>query len=591
MRWKTFALIVWTALLTFTPMDPAEPTTEEERQLLNLARQKFGTLTEAEEKLFQAVAIGGLADYSTGSEEKDDPAKGDQWGQERVLRADRIAWLCTDLEASKQVTHKGVRVKGAGVIEELELQYARIPFPLYFEKVALPGGINLSHAQVVALYLPGTHTARIRAESLKIEGSVELNNGFRALGQVDLSLATIGGDLDCSKGEFINSKRDAIFADRVDVKGSVFLDEGFEAHGRVSLAGAAIGGQLVCVKGEFINPNGDAIFAQSVDVKRGVFMRDGFRARGRVSLAGAAIGGQLACTKGEFINPPGYALTAQAANVKRSVLLRDGFKAVGKVDLNRATIDGYFIWKKVASRKGATLHLRSARIGTLQDDQRSWPDKGKLFLHGLVYDEIAPVRAKSRIEWLRRQPNKPFRPQPYEQLAAVLRKSGYEEDAKRVLIAKGQDRVRYAQMRSYERCWHRLLGLFIGYGYRPWRAFWIGLAVATVGSVLFGIGFRKGLLTPTKKEGYAPEDPLNDKSYYPKFNALVYSFDAFVPLIVLHQASYWLPNANRGKELSKLKWFRLRTGGLLRLYLWFHIILGWVLSTLFVVGLSGLIRS
>ena len=37
--------------------------------LLDLARDKFGSLTEAEIKLFKAVANGELADYSAEAEE------------------------------------------------------------------------------------------------------------------------------------------------------------------------------------------------------------------------------------------------------------------------------------------------------------------------------------------------------------------------------------------------------------------------------------------------------------------------------------------------------------------------------------------
>jgi hypothetical protein len=60
----------------------------------------------------------------------------------------------------------------------------------------------------------------------------------------------------------------------------------------------------------------------------------------------------------------------------------------------------------------------------------------------------------------------------------------------------------------------------------------------------------------------------------PKFNSLVYSIDTFVPLVNLYQAKYWLPN-NR----------------FLRLYHWVHIAFGWILTTLLVVGLTGLVRT
>jgi len=60
----------------------------------------------------------------------------------------------------------------------------------------------------------------------------------------------------------------------------------------------------------------------------------------------------------------------------------------------------------------------------------------------------------------------------------------------------------------------------------------------------------------------------------PKFNALLYSFETFVPLTKLQLAEYWLP-----KE------------GLLRFYLWLHSTAGLVLITLLVGALTGLIKT
>ena len=116
-----------------------------------------------------------------------------------------------------------------------------------------------------------------------------------------------------------------------------------------------------------------------------------------------------------------------------------------------------------------------------------------------------------------------------------------------------------------------------------------------LGWIVFGIGSRAGLIVPTKGDAYISDDRGEDRRLsddYPRFDAgvfsldtVVYSLDVFVPLVDLHMASYWLPNANRGSVVMGL-----RTGAFLRVYLWFHILAGWVLTTLFVVGLTGLVR-
>jgi len=140
----------------------------------------------------------------------------------------------------------------------------------------------------------------------------------------------------------------------------------------------------------------------------------------------------------------------------------------------------------------------------------------------------------------------------------------------------------------------------IGYGYRPLNALWGVVAFVALGWILFGIGYWGGLVTPQNESAYversvttvdggAENRELSD--VYPRFNFLAYSVDVFVPLIDLHQAKYWLPNANRGPELLKIRGFGLRTGGLLRLYLWVHITMGWAITMLLVAGLTGLIRT
>ena len=644
-------------LIILLPAGRAEGASDKVSNLLELAGKKFPSLTEDDEELeklkilFHAVVNGQPADYSDESEKNNDPNGAKQWDKKkRVIRAECVAWLCTDPEASAMVTHKGIRVKGARIDGELDLVYARISFPLSFEKSAFTGGIYLRYAYIRGLFLIGTHTGPIYGDGVKVEGNVFLRNGFKADGEVNLLGATIGGSLECDGSEFINPKGYALNADGVKVEGGVYLRKGFQAEGEVNLLGATIGGSLDCEKGRFINPTGYALLAANSNIKGGVylrkgfkgegevnligatiggdldcekgqfinkgakalnadrlkveggvFLRNGFQAEGEVNLIGATIGGSLVCEKGRFINIGETALNANSANVNGNVFLCKGFKAQGVVDLIGANIGGYFIWTDVNSPEEVTLDLRSAKVGTLWDDANSWPDPGKLILRGLVYNEIydrAPMTAKSRIDWLRRQ--KGFWPQPYEQLAAVLRKSGQDEDAREILIAKNEDRARLTKLTWLEKCWYRILGPMIGYGYRPLNALWGVAAFVALGAFLFGIGYWGGLVTPQSESAYVAKNvstadagtetrQLSD--VYPRFNFLVYSFDTFVPLIDLHQAKYWLPNAKRGLKLLRIKGFSLHIGGLLRLYLWIHLTMGWALTMLLVVGLTGLVRT
>lgn len=323
-------------------------------------------------------------------------------------------------------------------------------------------------------------------------------------------------------------------------------------------------------------------------------MSDNFRAEGQVNLLGANIGKQLNCVAGQFINPNGIAFAAECAIVGGNFFLcgrdfkgketkkkvpEDYLRIEGRVLLSGVEIKGCFLWCKVASPEKVSLDLKCATIGSLWDEKKSWPEKDKLLLHGFVYNEIydkAPRDAKARKEWLCRQPK--FMSQPFEQLAKVLKESGYENDAKKILIAK--ENARFKELKWYCYLLHALYGLFVGYGYRPWRAFLIGLIVIGLGWFLFNAGFQAASMSPTK-----------DSGNYPEFQALVYSLDVFLPVIDLHQSSYWLPNATKDFKLGISEKMSIQVSGkALWYYVWFEIAAGWVLTTLFVVSLSGLVR-
>jgi len=758
-------------------------------ELLKLAQEKFGKLTAAEKKLFRAAAKGDIADYSPRGNKPIDPANAAKWGPSRVLRADRIAWLCTDRQASQFVTHRGIKMRAARIDEKFNIEAAKVEFPFWCEKCRFTADIVVEAAQIPELVMSSTHTGPISADGLKVERCVFLDDGFKAEGEVRLFGATIGRDFNCSSSQFINKQGEALFADGLkvggdvlfnddfkaeggirlsgailggnldcsngqfsskggkalnadglkvggsvflsevrakgevwllnatisrslecqkaqfinkdgyalkgdglEVDGNVFLSDGLKAEGEVSLIGATVGGNIECDKSKFTNKDGDALNGEGLRVAGSVFLRDGLKAEGEVRLIGAMVGGDLDCEKGQFINKDGYALNGdglevaggiflrndveangeislsgatvsgnlecdrskfsskdgdalngEGLRVAGSVFLRDGFKAEGEVRLLRATIggslecdkskftnkdakavncdglnvegdiffrdgfkaegavvlvgaaiQGYFCLTEGDSPEEMTLDLRSARIGTLRDDQESWAGPGRLSLHGLEYDEISdesPRDSKTRIDWLRLQDG--FSPQPYEQLAKVLRESGDNAGARDVLVAKNKDKADRTELTRAEWFWYHLFGPLIGYGHKPWLALPLALMIVLSGWVFFTEGYSYGLVTPLSESAYTMDNAGTRRvsEEYPVFNSFVYSIDVFVPVVDLHQVKYWLPNANRGSELVPTGSAALCTGGLLLLWLWIETALGWILTTLFLVGITGLVRT
>ena len=499
----------------------------------------------------------------------------------------------------------------------------------------------------------------LNADRINVQGHVFLRNGFRAEGEVVLLGAQIGGNLECEGGTFINPSGIALHADGINVHGAVFLLDGFHAEGGVRLLGAQIGVNLECDRGAFINPSGVALGADHIKVQGFVFIRNGFRAEGEVRLLRARVGANVECEGGTFINPSGKALNADGINVEGSVFLHSDFRAEGEVWLGgaqiggnlectdstftkltagSATVKGNFWWWGLKGAEHTMLDLRNASVGSMGDDEKSWPAKGNLFLDGFAYGRISegPTDAETRLKWLARQD--PFTPQPYRQLAKVLREAGDDAGARAVVVAMEDQQRRGDITRPF-------LKWIIGYGQHPLRAGWWALGFGALGWILYRRSYLAGGMVPTEKDACAKFKPNGEiPKCYGGFFPSIYSLENSLPLVKLGQADKWQPDPDYNKSVGLLapvnagapqerrnNWIKsagrvrsfpkglgwleglLITLGLvapvdttesplplsrfatsprfLRWFLWFQILLGWLLATLFLAGVTGFVRK
>jgi len=67
--------------------------------------------------------------------------------------------------------------------------------------------------------------------------------------------------------------------------------------------------------------------------------------------------------------------------------------------------------------------------------------------------------------------------------------------------------------------------------------------------------------------------------------------DVFLPFVNLHQEHYWWSDANASGEFVVLRRAIRVRGRTLRYYLWLQVIIGWLLSAIFIAGVSGLISQ
>ncbi len=527
-----------------------------ESQIETLAHRHFPKmqLTECERNLLAHVSTGEVA-YCGPSHSESDKAPGDS-GTKRMqddVDAELIRWICDDPTVAKLVDPKGIQIHAARVVHQLDLSFATVTFPLSFANSRFVEDINLPYSQLLNFDLTGSQTRGITANNATVRGDVVLGDGFSAEGEVNLVLADLGGNLDGDGGTFKNPGKYAL--------------------------------------------NTGGLRAANVD------LRNGFSAEGEVNLLLANLGGNLDCDGGTFKNPGKYALNADSLKSAAGVFLRNGFSAEGEVNLVMANIKGGLVWENpgVGHADKVILDLSHATFGPLFDDEKSWPQQGNLKLDGFVYSRIArgPKDARSRLRWLDRQRPKDtrsvdFTPQPYEQLAKVLRDDGDDAGARDVLIAMENARWWYGKIGLWERCWSWVLWLTIGYGYDTWRALWFIGGFVLAGTFLFFWGYGSEAITQVDKE--QPE-------HFRPFNSFVYSLETFLPLVDLHQARHWAPDPETRffrkripvvpfKRLSKYQHqFGPAFGRRLRWYLWLHILAGWFFTSMLIAGVTGLVQK
>jgi len=587
----------------------AEPSQQRVTDLMALAQARFGDLSEAELKLLRAAPKGEVAWCGPSAKNDDpanDPAKADEWGREREIRADLIRWLCVDRDAASAVDPRGIQVHAAKTTGGLDLSFVSVAFPILLASCRLTDDANLISTDLPALNLAGSRVRSVYADGISLRGDVFLDNGFSAEGEVRLVGAQIGGSLVCSAGTFKNPGQKALTADRADVKGGVFLRDAFSAEGDVRLLGARIGGDLDCRGGTFKNPGKNALHGDGTNVRGFVYLRDGFSAEGAVRLLGARIGGDLDCSGGTFKNPGKNALSADGTDVKGSVFLREQFNAEGTVRLlgaqiggnldcrggrlsevkaENAAVRGTLFWRGLEATETATLNLTNATAGSLIDEEKSWPTKGKLFLDGFVYGHISgnsPRDAETRLRWLERQD--PFTPKPYRQLAKVLRETGDDRGARAVLFEMERRRRQMEHRGWFARLVDFALKWTIGYGFYSWRALgWLVLLTA-LGWGSFRHGYFSGAMAPTDKDAYCQFRTKGwTPNHYQRFTASVYSLENSLPFVNLGQKDHWTPDPN--PQVSR--WMP----GVLRWFRWFQVLFGWLLATLFVAGVTGVVRK
>jgi hypothetical protein len=217
-----------------------------------------------------------------------------------------------------------------------------------------------------------------------------------------------------------------------------------------------------------------ALNAENADIGGHVFLRDGFGADGHVVFFGAHVGGGVSCRRGTF----------------------------GTFQLGTAIVNGIFLWSAVQISPTTRVELKNASVGSVEDEEASWPEKGNLSLDGFTYGRIStgPTDAGTRLKWLDRVDN--FTLQPYRQLARVLGETGDARGARQVFLEMEDRRRREKDRNQLARLWGWTLKWTIGYGQMSGRAVGWLMGLTLLGSIIFGCGYLAGSMAPNDKDAY-----------------------------------------------------------------------------------------
>ena len=534
------------------------------------------------------------------------------------IRPELIRALCVHAASAPAGRAAGLRIEGAAIPGRIDLEGLDIPFPLRLRRCTL-GQLVITDARLVSLSLAGSTCTGVTAGRVSVTGSMRLNAGFAATGRVWMPGASIGGDFDCTSAQLgTENENAALLLDGTHIAGRVFLRGGetrlgksdthrwFEVCGRVRAMNARFDRGLICTPhARFAHEDGIAVELYALRTN-GWATFTGAEIHGGLQIATGHIGGQLTLASATIMGE----LDLEAVEIDGNLNLSDtelgprttirGSRIAGSADFTRAwagysreidaagsTIGGRLVWKDVKyepkSAEGPpfmpSVSVAHAQAAVLDDDPGAWPRGHNLTLEGFSYrgldipgdlgvgprSSLARLRRHrpegwlgARIDWLLSQPCDRWSPYPYGQLAAALRQAGHDSAARVVSIERERQRRHRGGLNRASKLANRIVGLTIGYGYRPWIALVWAAIVMAVGAAVFS--------------HLHPRD-FTIKDNPPVYHPLGYSIDAFLPIVNLHQEDARTPKA--------LGW---------SIYLWIHIALGWLLTTLGIAGVTGLIR-
>ncbi|WP_143268721.1 hypothetical protein [Amycolatopsis vastitatis] len=442
-------------------------------------------------------------------------------------------------------------------------------------------------------------------EQLVVDGAVFMNQPFVATGHgvagtVRLTSASLGSELSLAGARLSNDSGPALSADGLRVATDLALSEDFQADGRgergaIRLTGAHIEGEFDASNAHATNPTGPGLSARDIRVGEALYIGEGFSARGAgkwgaLYLTGATIVGPLVAGGARLRNSSGPSMRAERLHALSDVRLDKDVTVKGEIRLQGTVIEGKldFSGVEVRRRNGCILDLAGSKTKEVllpadlictDQDEHACGDAARVDLTGFTYAQFIDIDPKRWLGILRHHTDK-YRPQPYQQLALLLKSQGHDNPAREVLRAQQDDlRARGDLGNLLARVSHWAWGVFAGYGYRVRRvagalavALFVAAALGVVGGSIQAGANGKPVVAPTS----AAAAPGTTCSFIERIGV---GLDRGLPL------------ASTGiRDRCDLD-TRSTAGQIFTALLWGIQVVIWALATLALAGYTGLIRK
>ncbi len=548
----------------------------------------------------------------------------------------QLHFLSTTVEAELALFTaevKGLFVFGGTLRKGLLADGITVHGPVFIQWTKSDGAIRLIGAEIDrSLDLSGTELTgngiALALDGARIRGSAFMHNGFRSSGEVRMLNARVGGDLGFN-GAILTATDRALSLDKVAVEGNISLakwsrSDGsvtvFHSDGSVNLLGAQIRGDLDC-DGADLTAAGISLNLVTAQISGHVYLRNGFKAHGQLNMHSANIGNSIDLSSA-ILTEAASAVCLQEATVCGTVSFCEGFSSFGMVDVKSAQIGGNLVcdecklallycanmtvkgdlqWTGIRDARSTSLCLNGATIKSLRDERESWPSLGRLHLDGLTYEELTlhsartetnrqknelgpehPLKVKDRVEWLQLQPpSDQAEPQPWMQLAALLRTKGDDDGAKRIIF-----QLRCAQAKPANKVMRACKIAFAKLQQKP---LWVLAPIALITSLatcLFWFASVRGAMAPTSKEAYlAWTTGSQMDAAYPKFNPFIYSLENDLPLVKFGLDDKWAPDQTYKPKDPFVSYGVLRWARVLL------ILFGWLQATVLAAAIGSRFKS